>query len=50
MIEDYFQRGSIITGFDFKDMAGTPLSEVSTGVSDPTLSISGTRRVAVWFR
>ena len=49
MIEGHFEQGAVITGFDFTDVKGTPLSEVSEGVVMATLTIATTKKVAIKF-
>jgi hypothetical protein len=47
MIEN-FAKGTIITDFDFKDVNGSPLSEVSVGVRDASVTVTQTKVVSIW--
>lgn len=49
MIEDYFQKGAILTGYDFKDTRGAPLAEVSSGVMDGNMTITKTKIVSIYW-
>lgn len=40
MIEKYFVNGAVISGFDFTDVSGSSLSEVSEGIVSSSMSIS----------
>lgn len=50
MIEQYFQKGAIVTGHNFKDgSGGAPLTEISRDVRESTVTISDTKKAKIWF-
>ncbi|MES9905902.1 MAG: hypothetical protein ABW168_24915 [Sedimenticola sp.] len=50
MIEGYFQKGAIITNFDFIDVRGTPLPEISVYIFQATADITETKIRKVLLR
>jgi hypothetical protein len=47
MIETYFQQGTLLTGYNFKDVKGTPLSEVSVGIVDASVRATHMKVVSI---